>query len=528
MPPQVVRVKKPSNTPTIVDPTDTEVADYAKWLGITDSTLFWIAKQALTTPIPAPWIQCYTDDGDMFFHNQKTKESAWDHPMDSWFKEVLGKFNKGEMKREELEDLVKLKKVSPTPTKPGSILKGPKESNSKGVSVMTPIFSGSSINTAPPAPVAVEQSVAAAPSLVITPDPQAAAPALTSIPAPASTSISFPEENNPSVKILPLLDLKESLNSSSPPHPHPSEPNPIINTSYSSLSSDAGDSIPTTSIRLTQSVQSSVDGYKHQINDLKQRLHNILTDLKFERNNNTNLIKELERTTKELNQLTSETSNMKQENSMLSADLSVLKHNHEETSSRLGFLNKKSSEQEDSLQKARTEYEQRKISCLRRIHELMDQERLTQQQHETVVSLIIKLKQAVISITSRSPSKLEGDNDISSQEKKKKSSKWYNVLFRCGASHKEVNNITDPSSSNSGSIRDLLSVQIPVYKSRVSEILNEMKSILSAPLLPEKNLDEADIEFSESDKDSSTAHYYRKSGNLPQTSRFAPPSRNRK
>ncbi|EER03883.1 conserved hypothetical protein, partial [Perkinsus marinus ATCC 50983] len=63
-------------------PTTEEVRDYALWLGLTDDDhdLFWIAVQALTTPIPKPWVQCQTDSGDVFFHNSKTKESVWDHP----------------------------------------------------------------------------------------------------------------------------------------------------------------------------------------------------------------------------------------------------------------------------------------------------------------------------------------------------------------------------------------------------------------------------------------------------------------
>ncbi|EEQ99363.1 gliding-associated protein 45, putative [Perkinsus marinus ATCC 50983] len=62
------------------EPTEQEIQDYAVWLGldtVKDRDLFWIARQALRTPIPQPWVQCQTVSGDVFFHNTKTKEKAF-------------------------------------------------------------------------------------------------------------------------------------------------------------------------------------------------------------------------------------------------------------------------------------------------------------------------------------------------------------------------------------------------------------------------------------------------------------------
>ncbi|KAF4667649.1 hypothetical protein FOZ61_008037 [Perkinsus olseni] len=94
--------------PPIEKPNPEEVRDYALWLGLTDDDrdLFWIAVQALTTPIPEPWVQCQTASGDVFFHNSKTKESVWDHPFDSFYQQAVTKYKKGKCNRKELAELL--------------------------------------------------------------------------------------------------------------------------------------------------------------------------------------------------------------------------------------------------------------------------------------------------------------------------------------------------------------------------------------------------------------------------------------
>ncbi|KAF4676826.1 hypothetical protein FOL47_004760 [Perkinsus chesapeaki] len=87
------------------EPTEQEIEDYALWLGldkVKDRDLFWIAKQALRTPIPQPWVQCQTASGDVFFHNTKTKESVWDHPYDQYYQQAVEQYKNGKSSREEL------------------------------------------------------------------------------------------------------------------------------------------------------------------------------------------------------------------------------------------------------------------------------------------------------------------------------------------------------------------------------------------------------------------------------------------
>jgi hypothetical protein len=71
-----------------------------------DKDLMWIPKQALETPIPAPWVECQTEAGDVFHYNSKTKESIWDHPFDSFYKRAIGKYKAGECTEEELTALL--------------------------------------------------------------------------------------------------------------------------------------------------------------------------------------------------------------------------------------------------------------------------------------------------------------------------------------------------------------------------------------------------------------------------------------
>ncbi|EAY07080.1 WW domain containing protein [Trichomonas vaginalis G3] len=87
------------------NPTDEEIAEYAQWLGAdpeTDQDLYWIAREALTVPLPAGWkiYQRKDGTGDPFYFNSRTGESLWDHPLDEQFKQL---FIKEKAKKEALK-----------------------------------------------------------------------------------------------------------------------------------------------------------------------------------------------------------------------------------------------------------------------------------------------------------------------------------------------------------------------------------------------------------------------------------------
>ena len=73
-------------------PSEEEVVEYAKWLGMDldkDVNLFWIAREGLIAPLPKHWKPCKTKDtDDVYYFNFSTGESTWDHPCDGYYKRL--------------------------------------------------------------------------------------------------------------------------------------------------------------------------------------------------------------------------------------------------------------------------------------------------------------------------------------------------------------------------------------------------------------------------------------------------------
>ena len=72
-------------------PTDGEVADYAKWMGMNitcDGPFEWIAREGLKAPVPSPWRSCKTNNDEIYFFNFCTGTSSWDHPLDDHLKSL--------------------------------------------------------------------------------------------------------------------------------------------------------------------------------------------------------------------------------------------------------------------------------------------------------------------------------------------------------------------------------------------------------------------------------------------------------
>ena len=63
----------------------------ARWCGIgcqllQDRPLWRLVKIALNASLPPPWERHTTTEGDTYFYNAESGESAWDHPSDDEFK----------------------------------------------------------------------------------------------------------------------------------------------------------------------------------------------------------------------------------------------------------------------------------------------------------------------------------------------------------------------------------------------------------------------------------------------------------
>ncbi|KNC96801.1 hypothetical protein, variant [Spizellomyces punctatus DAOM BR117] len=73
------------------EPTQEEILDYAKFLGIDpekEKHLLWIARESLKAPLPPNWKPCQTDDGNIYYFNFTTGESIWDHPCDEHYRNL--------------------------------------------------------------------------------------------------------------------------------------------------------------------------------------------------------------------------------------------------------------------------------------------------------------------------------------------------------------------------------------------------------------------------------------------------------
>ncbi|KAJ3034745.1 hypothetical protein HDV00_004723 [Rhizophlyctis rosea] len=83
------------------EPTEEEIAEYAKFLGMdphTDQDLFWIARESLKAPLPPNWKPCQNEDGNIYYFNFTTGESIWDHPCDEHYRKL---YDREKAKRDE-------------------------------------------------------------------------------------------------------------------------------------------------------------------------------------------------------------------------------------------------------------------------------------------------------------------------------------------------------------------------------------------------------------------------------------------
>ena len=77
--------------PEDYEPTEEEILEYAKWLGMDielEKDLFWIAREGLKAPLPENWKPCKTGDKEIYYFNFATGESVWNHPCDEYYRKV--------------------------------------------------------------------------------------------------------------------------------------------------------------------------------------------------------------------------------------------------------------------------------------------------------------------------------------------------------------------------------------------------------------------------------------------------------
>eukprot|EP00834_Sanchytrium_tribonematis_P008702 NODE_1130_length_2074_cov_0.745823.p1 type:complete len:448 gc:universal NODE_1130_length_2074_cov_0.745823:1421-78(-) len=90
-------------------PNPEEIKDYADLLGIQEKEYYYIAEKGLTGNLPPNWSAIENKDGLIYYFNEITKKSQWDHPNDSICKEEYeqAKLNGIRQVSEDKHDLMK-------------------------------------------------------------------------------------------------------------------------------------------------------------------------------------------------------------------------------------------------------------------------------------------------------------------------------------------------------------------------------------------------------------------------------------
>ncbi|CBJ31987.1 conserved unknown protein [Ectocarpus siliculosus] len=68
------------------------VQEHAIMLGMLlpeDENFLWIAEESLLAPLPEGWLQLKDEQsGHPYYYNQASGDSSWEHPRDSFYKEI--------------------------------------------------------------------------------------------------------------------------------------------------------------------------------------------------------------------------------------------------------------------------------------------------------------------------------------------------------------------------------------------------------------------------------------------------------
>ncbi|KAH6936459.1 hypothetical protein HPB50_017585 [Hyalomma asiaticum] len=74
--------------------TKEDIQLYAEHLGIVlpdEQNLLWIAQAGLEVSLPPPWCPVEDPQGRIYYYNSVTKETKWEHPLDSYYKAMVKK-----------------------------------------------------------------------------------------------------------------------------------------------------------------------------------------------------------------------------------------------------------------------------------------------------------------------------------------------------------------------------------------------------------------------------------------------------
>lgn len=69
-----------------------DLAEYARSLGVDpdrDEDLLWVVQEAFDAPLPGSWAEYTDESGRVFYFNEASSQSTWEHPMDRVYRELL-------------------------------------------------------------------------------------------------------------------------------------------------------------------------------------------------------------------------------------------------------------------------------------------------------------------------------------------------------------------------------------------------------------------------------------------------------
>ena len=83
------------NSPRRSDPTlNQNIMNRAIEIGMDpykDSKLFWIAEQSLKSKLPDEWMECTTEEGQVYYFNLRNEDSTWEHPALDHYRQLYQK-----------------------------------------------------------------------------------------------------------------------------------------------------------------------------------------------------------------------------------------------------------------------------------------------------------------------------------------------------------------------------------------------------------------------------------------------------
>ncbi|EKX45480.1 hypothetical protein GUITHDRAFT_139039 [Guillardia theta CCMP2712] len=89
---ELLKEKSKGGSNLLLDAMVGKILEYALYIGIDPTTephLLWIAEEGVAAELPEDYTQHTNKKGEVYYFNNKTKISQWEHPLDQKYKELV-------------------------------------------------------------------------------------------------------------------------------------------------------------------------------------------------------------------------------------------------------------------------------------------------------------------------------------------------------------------------------------------------------------------------------------------------------